>query len=171
MSAPRLSKRLQAILDALPLTPGMRVLEVGCGPGSLARAMADRVGAGEVLAIDRSVQAIARAVSGSTAQMAAGRLAFRTVAAEDFVLTPGDVPFDLIVAVRGGALDGRHPAVGARAWPRLRAALAPEGRIFMDGVEVTARTVAVPPKCLVPRQEKPSSLPTSFTNRGNTAMR
>jgi cyclopropane fatty-acyl-phospholipid synthase-like methyltransferase len=171
MSAPRLSKRLQAILDALPLTPGMRVLEVGCGPGSLARAMADRVGAGEVLAIDRSVQAIAQAVSGSAAQMAAGRLAFRTVAAEDFVLTPGDVPFDLIVAVRVGALDGRHPAAGARAWPRLRAALAPEGRIFIDGVEVTARTVAVPPKCLVPRQEKPSSLPTSFTNRGNTAMR
>jgi hypothetical protein len=93
------------------------------------------------------------------------------VAAEDFVLTPGDVPFDLIVAVRVGALDGRHPAAGARTWPRLRAALAPEGRIFIDGVEVTARTVAVPPKCLVPRQEKPSSLPTSFSNRGNTVMR
>jgi hypothetical protein len=46
------------------------------------------------------------------------------------------VPFDLIVAVRVGALDGRHPAVGTRAWPRFRAALAPEGRIFIDGVEV-----------------------------------
>jgi cyclopropane fatty-acyl-phospholipid synthase-like methyltransferase len=144
VNTPRLSKRLQAILDALPLTPGMRVLEVGCGPGALARAMADRVGAGQVLAIDRSARAIAQAVSGSAAQMAtqmaAGRLAFRTVAAEDFVLAPGDVPFDLIVAVRVGALDGRHPAVGARAWPRLRAALAPEGRIFIDGVEVAAPT-------------------------------
>jgi hypothetical protein len=106
--------------------------------------MADRVGAGQVLAIDRSARAIAQAVSGSAAQMAtqmaAGRLAFRTLAAEDFVLAPGDVPFDLIVAVRVGALDGRHPAVGARDWPRLRAALAPEGRIFIDGVEVAAPT-------------------------------
>jgi hypothetical protein len=46
------------------------------------------------------------------------------------------MPFDLIVAVRVGELDGRHPAVGSRAWPRLRAALAPKGRIFIDGVEV-----------------------------------
>lgn len=131
-----LSPRLRAVLDALPLTPGMSVLEVSCGPGALARAMAARVAPGHVLAIDRSPRAIAQAVAGSPEELAAGGLSFRVAAAEQFRLDPGDTPFDLIVAVRVGALDGRHPDLGVRAWPCLRAALAPGGRIFIDGVEV-----------------------------------
>jgi cyclopropane fatty-acyl-phospholipid synthase-like methyltransferase len=127
-----LSPRLQRILDALPLTPGLRVLEVGCGPGALARAMATRVDPGHVLGIDRSPRAIARAMAASREQVAAGLLSFRTVAAEHFLLRRGEKPFDLIVAVRVGALDGRHPEAGAIALPRLRAALAPGGRLLVD---------------------------------------
>ena len=137
----RLSPRLKAILEALPLAPGMRVLEVGCGPGALARAMPSMIGDGHVLGIDRSDRAIAQAIAGSRDEIAAGRLSFRTVAAEDFVIEPGEAPFDLVVAVRVGALDGRHPEAGARALPRLRAALAPSGRIFVDGVEVPGETL------------------------------
>ena len=33
----KLSKRLLDIVEALPLTEGMRVLEIGCGPGAMAR--------------------------------------------------------------------------------------------------------------------------------------
>lgn len=29
----KISKRLQDIIDALPLKSGMRVIEIGCGPG------------------------------------------------------------------------------------------------------------------------------------------
>ncbi|SCC91753.1 conserved hypothetical protein [Thiomonas sp. X19] len=134
MSANMLSPRLQAILDTLPLAPGMRVLEIGCGPGALARAMAERVVLGQVLGIDRSACAIAQAVAASDAAIAAGHLAFRQVAAEDFVLAPGEAPFDLIVAVRVGAFDGRHPEAGARGWPRVAAALAPGGRFVVDGM-------------------------------------
>ncbi|WP_245428624.1 SAM-dependent methyltransferase [Mesorhizobium ephedrae] len=54
----KLSPRLNDILNSLPLAAGMRVLEVGCGPGVLARAMASRIGEGHVFGIDRSARAI-----------------------------------------------------------------------------------------------------------------
>ena len=128
-----LSPRLAALVDALPLRPGMRVLEIGCGPGAAARAVAGRIGAGHVLAIDRSERAIALARAGSAAELAAGRLSLRRVAAEEFVLAPGEAPFDLAFAFRVGALDGRHPAAGREARARIAAALVPGGRLFIDG--------------------------------------
>ena len=75
-----ISPRLLAIVDALPLRPGMRVLEIGSGPGVMAREMAARIGGGHVLAIDRSVKAIAQLVSGSAAEIAAGLLSARQCA-------------------------------------------------------------------------------------------
>lgn len=131
-----LSPRLGTILKSLPLRPGQRVLEVGCGPGALARAMAERVAPGHVVGIDRSDRAIRQAIAASRPQMEAGILSFRLASAETFTLAPQDAPFDLVVAVRVGALDGRDVAAGALAWPRLQAALAPQGQMFVDGTEV-----------------------------------
>ena len=75
------SPRLAEIVQALPLRAGLRVLEIGCGPGVAARAVAERVGpSGFVLGIDRSAKAIAQAVAGSRDAIASGRLAFRQVA-------------------------------------------------------------------------------------------
>lgn len=131
--AEKLSPRLAAIVDALPLRPGMRVLEIGCGPGAAARAVAERIGDGLVLAIDRSANAITQAKAGSQAALATGVLTFRQVAAEDFELREGETRFDLAFAIRVGAFDGRHPAVGARALARLRKALVDGGRLYIDG--------------------------------------
>lgn len=121
------------ILDALPLEPGMRVLEVGCGPGVLAREIARRVGTGHVLAIDRSPRAIAQATAASQAELATGRLRFRQVAVEAFQRERGEPRYDIAVAIRVGALDGRHPELEAQAHHRLTAALKSQGRLYIDG--------------------------------------
>ncbi|QXQ15922.1 class I SAM-dependent methyltransferase [Skermania piniformis] len=127
-----LSARLSAIVDTLPLRPGLRVLEIGCGPGAAAREVAARVGpAGSVLGIDRSERAVA------SAQRAAGglpNLIFRCVAVEQFDRAADEPLFDLAFAVRVGVLDGRHPRQQAEALRRIRAALVPGGQLFVDGV-------------------------------------
>ncbi len=140
-----LSPRLAEIVDALPVTPRARVLEIGCGPGTAARAVAARLTTGHILAIDRSAKAIAQAEATSAVEIASGRMSVRHVAAQDFVLEPGEAPFDIVFAVRVGALDGRHPEAGRRALERIAEALAPGGRLFVDGGQ-PLREIAMPPR-------------------------
>lgn len=128
-----MSPRLLGIVDALPLRPGMRVLEIGCGPGAAAREIASRLEGGYVLAIDRSASAVRQAIAGSAELIAQGRLGFRQAAAEAFELQPDEEPFDVAFAVRVGALDGRHPEAGRAALVRIAAALRPGGCLFIDG--------------------------------------
>lgn len=129
----RLSDRLAAIVEALPLEPGMRVLEIGGAPGTAAKAAARRIGDGHILVIDRSAKGVALTERNAAAEIAAGVLSVRQVAIEDFELLPGEPPFDLAFANRVGALDGRHPRAGVRARQRIAAALTPTGQLFVDG--------------------------------------
>ena len=126
------SPRIAAALAALPLRPDMRDLEIGCGPGVAARAVSRVLIAGKIVAIDRSAKAIAQAVAGSAEELESRRLEFRQVAIEDFVLDPGEPPFDLAFAMRVGALDGRHPELERQAMARLKAALQPGGLLVID---------------------------------------
>lgn len=128
-----LSPRLRAVVDALPLRPGLRVLEIGCGPGAAAREVAQRIGNGHVLAIDRSERAIAQVRAGCDDEIEAGRLSARCVAVEEFKLLEDEAPFDLAFAIRVGALDGRHPHLQQRALERISRALTPSGRLLIDG--------------------------------------
>jgi ubiquinone/menaquinone biosynthesis C-methylase UbiE len=130
---PRLSPRLAAIVHALPLRPHSRVLEIGCGPGAAARAVAARLTTGHILAIDRSAAAIAQAEAAAADEIASGRMSTRLVAAEDFRLQAHDEPFDLVFAIRVGALDGRHPEAGLRVLRRIALATRPDARLFVDG--------------------------------------
>lgn len=134
-----LSKRLRAVVDALPLQEGMRVLEIGCGPGAAAREVARRLGDGHVHAIDRSPRAISQALAASQPEIEAGRLSFEQVSVEDFTLPDGEPLFDLAFAVRVGALDGRHPEAGQRALRRIAAALTPNGFLLIDAGAVMKR--------------------------------
>lgn len=127
------SARLAAVVDALPLQPHTRVLEIGCGPGAAARAVAARLVTGHVLAIDRSTKAIAQTQANAAQEISAGRMSVRHVAVEHFVLHPDEELFDLAFAVRVGALDGRHPTEGRQALEHIAAALKPGGRLLIDG--------------------------------------
>lgn len=129
----KLSKRLAEIVDALPLEPGMRILEIGCGSGAMARELTRRIGKGYVLGIDRSAKSIVQARESSQKEIDAGALFFRQVAVEKFVCSDSEVPYDLAVAVRVGALDGRHPELEEIALRHIARALAPHGRLFIDG--------------------------------------
>lgn len=129
----KLSKRLETIVDALPIKPDIRILEIGCGPGVAAREIAGRIGKGHVLAIDRSRKAIDLAIKNSKDEIESGRLSYRCVAVEHFELETDEKPYDLAFAVRVGALDGRHPQVGKLALPRIAKSLTKNGKLFIDG--------------------------------------
>ena len=128
-----LSPRLADAVDALPLTPGLRVLEIGCGPGAAAREVARRVGpSGFVLGVDRSTRAVSAARRSAIADgLAPDRFDVECSAVEDFVL--GDrIPFDLAFALRVGALDGRYPGLYDAAVRAVARALRPGGMLFVD---------------------------------------
>ncbi|MEU3273401.1 SAM-dependent methyltransferase [Saccharomonospora sp. NPDC006951] len=133
MSKGALSPRLAAIVEALPLRPGMRVLEIGGAPGAAAKAVAHRIGGGHILVIDRSAKGVALIERNAAAEIEAGLLSVRCSAAEEFRLAAGEPLFDIAFAVRVGALDGRHPDAGRIAKERIAAALVPGGRLFVDG--------------------------------------
>lgn len=129
----KLSKRLNDIVLSLQLKDGVRVLEIGCGPGAMAREISRRISHGHILAIDRSAKAIQQAVEGSQKELSTGKLSFRQVAAENFELAPGEELFDIAIAVRVGALDGRHPEIERQSLINIAKSLTKEGRLFIDG--------------------------------------
>lgn len=129
----KLSKRLFDIVQALPLKEGMRVLEIGCGPGAMAREISERIGNGHILAIDRSAKAIKQAVTNSQTEIANGRLTFKQIAIEKFKLDSNESEFDIAVAIRVGALDGRHPEIEKQSLLNIANALTKNGKLFIDG--------------------------------------
>jgi|SRR6476660_1146159 len=129
----KLSKRLQDIVLALPLKEGTRVLEIGCGPGAMAREISSHIVKGHILAIDRSAKAIQQAVTGSQSEISRGNLSYRHVAIENFELKPEEQLFDLAIAVRVGALDGRHPEIESQSLRNIAKALTKDGKLYLDG--------------------------------------
>jgi SAM-dependent methyltransferase len=138
-----LSPRLAEIVNALPVKPDSRVLEIGCGPGAAARAVAARLVTGHVLAIDRSASAVAQARVAAAGEIASGRMSVREGAVEDFELEAGEQRFDIVFAVRVGALDGRHPEAGEKALRRIAMATTADARLFIDGGD-PLRELAIP---------------------------
>lgn len=77
------------------LRPGMRVLDVGCGPGSITRGLAERVAPGEVIGIDLSADTLVAARQDAAAR-GLGNLRYEE--ASVYQLPYADASFDAAYA-------------------------------------------------------------------------
>ena len=126
-----MSDRLRAVVDALGIQPGDRVLEIGCGHGVAAAMVCERLDGGRLTAIDRSPKMAAAAARRNARHVDAGTAEFLVATLEDADL--GERRFDKVFAVRVG-LFHRDPARALRLAERW---LAPGGevRAFFDEPE------------------------------------
>lgn len=77
------------------LRPGLRVLDVGCGPGSITRGLAERVAPGEVVGVDLSGETLAVARQDASAR---GLTNLRYDEASVYRLPYADASFDVAYA-------------------------------------------------------------------------
>lgn len=119
------SDRLASVAGVLAAATGERVLEVGCGHGVLVTALAEAVGQGSVVAVDRSPRMVAAAVRRNRAAVEAGRVRVLTGPLLDAGL--GGERFDAVVAVDVRAF-WTPPAP---EWDVVAAVLAPGGRVVV----------------------------------------
>jgi SAM-dependent methyltransferase len=79
------------------LEPGMRVLDVGCGPGTITIDLAARVAPGHVVGVDASAEIVAQASAAAAADRAGG-LHVRFEVADAYALPFPDDAFDVVHA-------------------------------------------------------------------------
>jgi SAM-dependent methyltransferase len=110
------------LLDEVGVSPGLEVLDVACGPGTVARRVARRVGPeGRVTACDLS-PAMLEVAAAKPAQDGAAPITFRQCPADELDVPDG--AFDLVLCQQG--LQFFPDRLGALA--EMRRALKPGGR-------------------------------------------
>ncbi len=121
----QIADRYRWTFDIMDIAPSDRVLELGCGNGTMASLICERLTTGHLVGIDRSATMIARAEANNRQHIASGRASFHTVPIDAF--DPQRRRFDVIVAINVNVF-----------WMEPRAelavigrALTPEGSLFL----------------------------------------
>jgi trans-aconitate 2-methyltransferase len=117
------AERSAPFFDLLALVrpkPAMRVVDLGCGPGNLTRAMHEKLGARETLGVDSSDAMLAKARGESSAGLRFER--------GDLATFVADAPFDLVFSNAAIHWVDDHAALLAR----LARALAPGGQLAVQ---------------------------------------
>ena len=90
-------QRIAAAVELLAVQPRDHVLEIGCGNGTAAALVCERLGDGRLVAIDRSEKQISLASERNRAHLKSGKLTLHVTALESATL--GDARFDKIFAI------------------------------------------------------------------------
>ncbi len=120
-----MSERLRKVVERLDIRPDDRILEIGCGHGVAATLVCEKLGEGNLTAIDRSEKMIEAAKHRNESFIESGKAEFIIADLENLDVL-GDRRFDKIFAVRVG-LFHREPD---RARRFAEGWLAPGGEIF-----------------------------------------
>lgn len=124
---------LDSLLDAADLRPGMRALELGCGPGRLAVRLARRGLSVDAVEVSEPVLALARETLDRAPAAVAARVRLRRARAET-VLAENGPAYDLIVCAGAYGLIGGGATDPSGAWAVRR-------RLAEDGTALLADTV------------------------------
>lgn len=121
----KLASRFIWALDLLDIQPDYRVLEIGCGHGIAVSAIGDRLAQGRVTAIDRSFEMVELARQRNRGGLKTGKVRIEAVSLDraDF----GAERFDRVFAINVGLFEQQAD----RGLDIIRAALAPDGRLFV----------------------------------------
>ena len=126
-------QRIAAAVDLLAVQPHDYLLEVGCGNGTAAALVCERLDDGRLVAIDQSEKQIRLANERNRPHVESGRLALHAMALETATL--GDARFDKIFAINVNCFWLRYEEpLGA-----VRRLLKPHGTFFIFYQQPTAR--------------------------------
>jgi SAM-dependent methyltransferase len=124
-AAPRVPPFVRLALPRLGVDPDHRLLEIGCGGGTAAAAVAARLATGHILAIDRSAAAVTRATRRNAEYIARGVAEIRHLDLTRLVVD--DRSFDTIFALNVNLFLGSDVSVV----DIIRRALRPRGRLVL----------------------------------------
>jgi SAM-dependent methyltransferase len=131
MTSKAVPERIRWAVRILDPAPGDHLLEIGCGPGVAVSLVCEALTGGQILAIDRSPTAIARATRRNAGCIAAGKAVLRAAALESLQaadLLEDRQGFDKVFAMNVNLFWTRSPA---RELDLIRTVLQPGGSLSL----------------------------------------